>query len=411
VNAIFTNAVYASQLRTITDAPLGAGNGLPNQVLFFTQIPVIAGERIEVQELAGPRANTEWRLIALSLSNGDQSTVRDLEKLLGSEGDQTDLIRGDLRLRRDRTKQVTEVWVRWYEQPNFFRAGSEDRYYVIDRARGLVFFGDGVHGKIPPQGALILARRFRAGGGLAGNVAARAINQILGPIPGVQSAANPKPAEGGADGETIEAFSIRGPESIRDRGRAITPRDYETIAREASPAVAVARAIPTRNSSGQILAGWVTLLIIPQSKDPRPLPSFGLREAVRKYVGERAPGDLAASQQIYVTGPDYLDIGVNATIAVIDFGEAGAVEKNARQALEDFLHPLRGGPDGKGWDLGRDVFLSDIAALLERVDGVDYVKEIELLMDGMPQGDSVRVARDRVVAAGQIRLKIEESEA
>src|SRR5262249_56719088 len=208
VNGIFLNAVYASQQRTITDAPLGASNGLPNQVLFFTQIPVLAGERIEVQELSGPRANVEWRLVALSLTNGDQNVVRELEQLLGAEGDQIDIIKGDLRLRRDRTKNVIEVWVRWLEKPNFFRSGPEDRCYVIDRARGLLFFGDGFNGKIPPLNSPILSRRHQAGGGLAGNVAARTINQILGPIPGVQSVTNPPAAQGGADGETNEDLGL-----------------------------------------------------------------------------------------------------------------------------------------------------------------------------------------------------------
>jgi hypothetical protein len=39
------------------------------------------------------------------------------------------------------------------------------------------------------------------------------------------------------------------------------------------------------------------------------------------------------------------------------------------------------------------------------------VTELELLIDGMPQGESVRVADDRVVMAGTIRLKLKETEA
>jgi hypothetical protein len=411
VNGLFTNAVWVTQRQTVVDAPLGASNGLPNQIFFFTQIPVLAGERIEVQELSGARANVEWRLVAMSVAKGDRNIVRDLEEMLASESAQTDLVKGDLRLRRDRNKKVAEVWVRWYEQPHFFYSGKEDRHYVIDRSRGLLFFGDGVKGKIPPAGSPSISRIHRAGGGLAGNVAARAISQILGPLPGVQSVVNPRSAEGGADGEAIEALSIRGPRTIRHRGRALTPSDYETLAHEASPAVAVARAIPTRNAAGQSVAGWVTLLVIPQSQEPRPRPSFGLRHQIRKYIEERAPAETAAASQIHVTGPDYLAVGVDATIAPIDSTEAGAVEARARQALEEFLHPLRGGPDRKGWELGRDVFLSDIAAVLERVDGVDYVKEIDLLIDGMPQGESVRIADDRVVVAGTIRLKLKGAEA
>ena len=35
---------------------------------------------------------------------------------------------------------------------------------------------------------------------------------------------------------TLEAFATRGPDTVRHRGRAVAARDYETMAREASPA-------------------------------------------------------------------------------------------------------------------------------------------------------------------------------
>ena len=410
LNGIFPNAVWASQQRTLNDAVLGVSNGMANQVLRFAQIPVLAGERIEVRELSGARANVEWRVLALQVTNNDPNVIREFEEMLAQEGTQLEFTRGELRLRRDRNKKVVEVWVHWTEQQHFFDSGPEDRHYVIDRARGLVFFGDGDNGKIPPPQAQVVSRQHRSGGGLAGNVASGGIKQLLGGIAGVQKVFNPRAAEGGADAETIEQCSLRGPLTIRHRGRAITPPDYETLAREASPAVAFVRAIPTRNASGRPLPGWVTLLIIPHNEDPRPWPSFGLRQHILKYIEERAPADLVGSGQIYVTGPDYLPIDVTATVSPIDPAEAGIVEKAARQALEDFFHPLRGGPDRRGWELGRDVYMSDVAAVLERVKGVDYVKELTLFVQGNLQGERIPIADNRVVVAGVIRLKLEAAE-
>lgn len=410
INGIFANAVWASQQRTLNDAFLGTSTGLPNQVLRFAQIPVLAGERIEVRELSGARANVEWRILALNVTNEDPNVIRELEEMLAREGTQLEFTRGDLRLRRDRNKKVVEVWVHWIEQPHFFDSGAEHRHYVIDRARGLVFFGDGTKGRIPPPQASVVSRQHRSGGGLVGNAATGAIKQLLGGIAGVQKVFNPRAAEGGADAETIEQCSVRAPLSIRHRGRAISPSDYETLAREASPAVAFVRAIPTRNASGRTLPGWVNVLIIPQSEDPRPWPSFGLRQHILKYIEERAPADLVGAGQIYISGPDYLPIDVAATLAPTDPAEAGTVEKSARQALEDFFHPLRGGPDHRGWDLGRNVYMSDVAAVLERVNGVDYVKELSLFVQGNLQGEKVPVADDRVVVAGLIRLKLEAAE-
>jgi hypothetical protein len=182
--------------------------------------------------------------------------------------------------------------------------------------------------------------------------------------------------------------------------------DLTTIAREASPAVAVARVLPTRSVDGRRRAGHVTLVIIPASADPRPWPSFGLREHVRRYVEQRAAAAVAGLERIYVTGPQYLAIDVDATIIPRDPNEAGAVEQRARAALMRLLHPLYGGPDGTGWEPGRDVYLSDLAAVLERTEGIDYVDQLAISVEGRIGGEQVAVAPGRTVVAGAIRLKL-----
>jgi uncharacterized phage protein gp47/JayE len=405
-NNIFTNAVWASQWQTFTNAPIGASNGAPNQIFQFTQIPVLPNQEIQVQELSGPRANTEWRTLATEVASGDPNVVSELEALLASEGTQTDISLGDLRLTRDKTKRVTGVFVTWQEQPNFFDSGPNDRHYVLDHASGRLFFGNGDTGLIPPAGSAIQATTFRSGGGLAGNVQAGTITQLLGSVSGVQSVKNPRAAEGGADGETLEAFSLRAPLSIRTRGRAIMPGDYEAMAHEASAGVAVARAIPLTGPSGPARPGWVTILIIPQSQDPRPVPSFGLREEVRTYLEQRAPAEIAAAHHIQVIGPTYLPVDVTATLAPQDPTQAGTVEQDAQHALATFLHPLYGGPDGLGWDLGRGVFASDIAGVLGNVNGVDYVSELAMSVNGVLQGEHVQVPAGQIVVAGLLKLSL-----
>jgi hypothetical protein len=49
-----------------------------------------------------------------------------------------------------------------------------------------------------------------------------------------------------------------------------------------------------------------------------------------------------------------------------------------RAALEAFLDPWTGGPDGDGWPFGRDVYVSELYQLLEATPGIDYVPDITL---------------------------------
>jgi hypothetical protein len=401
---IFPNAIQASQRQTVLDERLGVSSGLARQVLGFRRFPVLAGEEVQVQELSGPRANVEWRILAREVLG--EAALTGLEEKLGHEGTETDVELGAIRLVRDRNKKVIEAWVRWEPRRNFLRSGPGDRHYVIDRTRGRLRFGDGEHGKVPPSGAAVLARSYRTGGGALGNVAAGAIQQALSGVPGLEKVTNPRPAEGGADAETAEAMNVRGPFTLSRRGRALTAAGIESLAREASPAVAVARVVPNLDPSGRQRPGWVTLILLPLTDEPRPFPSFGLREQVRQAVEARMAADMAAAHHLHVTGPDYLPVDVQATVSPVYPAEAGQVERLARAALATFLHPLQGGPDRQGWPPGRGVFLSDVAATLERVPGLDAVLELALLLDGQLQGEQVAVPPDRIVVAGTLRIKV-----
>jgi predicted phage baseplate assembly protein len=408
--------------------PIGDSTGQPDQAFVFRQTPVLPGEEIEVRELNGKRADVEWRILALEVLGsgpGDLSRgyaeIQALEDALSREGTLADIQRGRLRLRRDRDKRVVEAWVLWQRRDHLYGSGPGDRHYLLERSRGRLRFGDGLRGKIPPAGAAVQCRRFHTGGGSAGNVPAGVISQLQAGIGGVEAVFNPRPAEGGADAESLEAYARRGPQALRSRGRALTPADYEILARASSPAVAVAHALPGIDGAGRERPGYVTLVIIPHDdgESARPFgesarpggPSYGLRKLVERYISEHAPASMAAGSGLTVTGPRYQPVGVSARLAPRDAAQAGAVAAESEQALTAFFHPLRGGPEGCGWAPGRPVYLSDVAALLERIPGVDYVEELQLLLEGGLQGDgasklAARIPPGWLAAAGEFRISV-----
>lgn len=417
VRSLYLNGVWAAQHQTIVNEPLGASTGEANQSFFVRQLPLLGGEAIEVRELAGMRANVEWRTVAMELFNNDTRVVAELEKDIVRQAITDEIVRGDLRLVRDRMRRVTEVWVQWHGQPHFYASTSHDRHYVADRVRGAILFGDNHQGKVPPVGALIQARRYQAGGGIIGNVPAFTIKQLVGPIGGVEEVFNPLSGSGGGDRESLEAYAARAPRTLKRRGRALTIQDYEVLAREANANVAVAKAVSCRDAGGYRSPGWVTVFITPRTIDPeiwplgtlpdevlRPWPSFGLREEVRRFIQQAAPACMEESLQVVVTGPIYKSVGVKMTIASIDSSEAGAVEHRARRRLEKFLHPLFGGPDEEGWEPGRSVYLSDVSSVIERVDGVDYVQQVQLFLGDQLQGSWVPMREGQVVVPGQIEI-------
>jgi hypothetical protein len=52
------------------------------------------------------------------------------------------------------------------------------------------------------------------------------------------------------------------------------------------------------------------------------------------------------------------------------------------------------------------VHTSDVAAVLGDVAGVDYVQELALFVNGVLQGDEVRIPVGKVVVAGQFKVSL-----
>jgi Baseplate J-like protein. len=387
VNGLYLNGVWARQVETLTDEALGNGLGRLNQSMFFSHFPVLPGEIVEVRELEGARAEVEYpilreQLLSAGFTDADLETVRD-----------------------PRTGKVKEVWVRWRGRPHLHFSGPDDRHYALERARGRIVFGNGRNGKLPtPGNSNIRARRYQSGGGLKGNLAKGEIKQPLSGAP-AQSVFNPAPGVGGAESETLEGVMWRGPQVTRHRGRALSAADYEALAREASPGVALARALPATAPNLRPAPGWVTVIIVPLSAEPRPEPSYDFRQAIAEYLAARVPATVDAPR-IGVISPTYQPVGVSAWVAPVDPGQTAQVKDGVLASLSRLFHPLTGGPDGRGWPFGRSVCVSDVAAVLEAVPGVDYVKRLQLLVDDVPNGDVVTVAPDRIVVAGTFSIQM-----
>ena len=386
LDSLVSNAVWAAHTETIENERLGAGNGQPNQVLFPRLRPILEGDTLEVRELQGPRASVE-------------------EPVLRAELSAAGVPEEDVRTEQDaRSGKTDAVWIRWRRRSSLLFAQPDAREYAVEHSRGRVLFGNGEQGRIAPAGREnIRFRTYRTGGGLAGNVPADSVDQILAGVL-AEGVTNVRPAEGGAGVESLDRLRSRAPTVVRHRSQAITASDYEALALQASPAVAVARALPHRHPNGRHAPGWVTVQIVPKSGEPRPVPSFELRKRVKRYLANRAPASMAG--QIAVLPAEYIPVGVVVTIRPVSADRAREVERTARDALGLFLHPLTGGPDSEGWSFGRNVHLSDVAALLEDLAGVDYTAGLSLLAAGTPVGDHVTVPIDRMVVAGPLQIRL-----
>jgi hypothetical protein len=350
IRGVFLNTVMARGGVTHLNETLGVSNGTPGQAFPLLQKPVLTGQHIEIFE---PR---------LPGYQGTDTAAADGS----SQGVPTDTAN-------------CPAWLRWYEVEDFYASGPHDRHYLLDRLKGIVQFGDGVNGQIPPRAAAVRASTYRTGGGAIGNRPAGNINQLTTSVPSVTAAWNWIAADGGGDAEDNQAVLERGTKALRHGNRAVTAQDYEDLARLATPEVARARCVPQfdllAHPDGSVRKpGAVSIIVVPRSDDARPVPGTQLLECVLAYLERYSPPAV----QISVVVPSYLRIDVATEVVVDDPESAFQVLDAIKSALAAFLHPLTGGAGKGGWPFGRTPHKSDLYTLIASLPQVSYIRSVDI---------------------------------
>ncbi|HLK01352.1 MAG TPA: putative baseplate assembly protein [Streptosporangiaceae bacterium] len=333
---VLLNTVWASQVSTIQNELLGSATADPGQAFTAAHAPVQPGQQLTVRE----------------------------------QGD---------------------TWTPWQAVPDFYQSLPQDRHYTIDPLAGLITFGDGSYGMIPPIGQNNIRLTYRTGGGEDGNRDSAAIVQLKSSVPYIDGVTNNQPSQGGAPAEPVDRVKERAPKVLRHRDRAVAAQDLADLALAASADVATAVAIvpefnpyslwldplaPAPTTEHELLeAGRMGVIVVPDEPgSARPTPSLVLISQVRDYLRERCP----PTASLWVAGPEWIEVTVETTVVVSSVADAEAAADRATAALAAYLHPLTGGPGGQGWPFGQWPHGSELSAVLEAVDGVDHVRSLSV---------------------------------
>jgi predicted phage baseplate assembly protein len=243
---------------------------------------------------------------------------------------------------------------KWTEAESLYGHGPNERIYTArqaDDGTTTLQFGNGVTGARLPSGRGNVKATYRQGAGLEGRVRADQLSILLARPPGLKSATNPQPAEGGANAEPLDQARTNAPATVKTFGRAISLPDFESLA-TASGEVAKAKAT------------WVWR---------------GLEKAVHVSIAGQggAPFSPESLQLIYASLTSARDpnrtlllgnvcrvpVRVAATLAVDAAFVRDDVLAAARAALSAFFSFDR-------MAIARAVHRSDIYAVLQSVTGV-----------------------------------------
>ena len=342
LEAVLLNAVDAINGVTVEEV-IGSSDGSIDQSFKVANAPILARPQLWVLEPDAPTA-------------ADRAIIE------GEEGPES--IKAD--------EDGAGTWVRWHEVENFFDSQQGSRHYLCDPIQGEIRFGDGRKGWVPPSGRDSIKCEYRVGGGAAGNVGANTLTVLKQSIAFVQGVTNPFGARGGADAESIEEAKRRGTYAIKNRDRAITAEDYESLALAASRRVARAKCV--QGSDGSI-----SLLLVPKAErengDARAVPSRDLIDRVAAFIDKRR----LITARVNVGKPRLVPLSLELTISLKAGATADRVKADVKEKVKKLLNPLQGGPKADGWPFGRAVGKADLYPVVEGVDGVDRITDLTII--------------------------------
>jgi len=363
-DAVLVNCIPASQFTTVRAEVVGRSFGTPSQTFTLDQTPVLPLS--EPQALFRP----DGRMVTI------KSVRLEIDEGMGFEP--------------------------WQEVEDFHASAPEDRHFTINRATGLITLGSGEKGRIPAiftpvaGGGNIVAREYRTGGGLRGNVPAGAITTIQNHLPGVQAVVNRFPATGGADEESTASAKARAAAEIAANGRAVTAIDFETLALQAGVRRAKALALAHPRYPGVAIPGSVTVIVVPDGEAPNPLPNAHTLAKVANHLDRLR----LISTELHVVAPTYNEVSIEADMVVGRTANPQIVREELEARLNAFLHPLTGGADGLGWPFGGNIYYSDIYRIIIET------RDVLRLADGQlairVNGELAPFCRDIEICPGEL---------
>ena len=371
--AVRINTVPAEQAQTVQNEILGGASGQRNQKWQLANSPVIAGS------------------LKVSIDEGT-----------GEEN--------------------------WEVVDDLFGAGPDTQQLALNRTSGVLLAGDGENGAIPVANPAapdsnVVALEYRYGGGASGNVPAKAIQNLITPVDGIDPGRveNPFAASGGLGEELLSEAERRARLALRARERAVTPEDFELLAGQAGN-VRRAKALPLAHPQfpGIQVPGAITVIVVPDDAPlavpgaaapeeslqdyvgSAPTPSDGLLRTVCEYLDARR----LLTTEVFVVAPRYVPLQVQATVVVEDDADPGAVRQAVEIALAKYFDPLKGGDDGEGWPFGGALRYSKI---VQRAfaDGVDSVPLLTLTLDGEERPECKDVALEANALLTVVDVQVE----
>ena len=235
-----------------------------------------------------------------------------------------------------------------------------------------------------------LTVRYLTGGGIAANVPANSINLIVdlsnvtfagsAPIPEIRAdvlgslaLTNPTAATGGSDGDTIDEIRFNSLGVFGAQLRTVTQADYVVRALSLPSqygSIAKVYAEPEKLENllpGESLAATNLYVLAYDSSKKLKYASTSLKNNLKTYLSQyRMVNDSIKIKDGYI-----INISVDFDIVILPNSNSNDVLFRCITALKDYFNI-------DNWQMNEPILLKDVAVTLDRIDGVQTVKDVRI---------------------------------
>ncbi len=264
---------------------------------------------------------------------------------------------------------LRRCWVLWTRVEDLALAGPEERAFTLDHFQGVVAFGDGRQGRVPPAGDHNIRVEYSSGGGQRGNVPAGAVRSLLTALPQVSDVRNLTAMSGGTGRLSLEEIEERGSRFLHNRGRAAGRRDYEELVREKFPQVNHVRCFSGRNERGEGAPGHVTVVIAGYGRNGE--GTEALCAKVYRYLAENSSCCLVAEDRLHVCPATVLTVNTSVTVKTERPELAAETQQAIARRLESLIRDT-----WKKRPIGEQLRLSEVWSVVRDTPNVQLIERI-----------------------------------
>ncbi len=249
--------------------------------------------------------------------------------------------------------ELLRAWVQWEQVGDFLNSTSADRHYCLDHNAGIIRFGNGNAGRIPPTGRTDNIRvTYKTGGGNHTNVKSGDVSQMGSYVGYISNVTNRKRMSGGNDIENLISGLKRNASVLRHQNMAVTARDFEEIALAASRNIRKVKCFSGLDEFGKKKSGVLTLVLLQKDYKLGRTKFYDIKTEVENYMRNRIADHMWERQSFHIVEPTFVEFCIKTEIFIQSFDDVFHVRKCVLAGLKQFLNPLSGNFNGTGWEIG-----------------------------------------------------------